>query len=52
MGILFLTGAVTLDRVKWILIAVTIIWFVAAVLWMWKNDHVTEEEPTPETPYI
>jgi len=38
MAILFATGTVTLDMVKWVFIIVTAVWFVAASLWMWENN--------------
>jgi hypothetical protein len=38
LGILFLAGSITLDQVKWLAIIVTILWFVSASLWMWKDN--------------
>jgi hypothetical protein len=38
LGILFLAGSITLDQVKWMGIVVTIVWFVSASLWMWKDN--------------
>jgi purine-cytosine permease-like protein len=36
--VLFLTGTLSLDRVKAILIVITVVWFIVATIWMWKND--------------
>ncbi|MBN1816922.1 MAG: hypothetical protein JW828_06150 [Sedimentisphaerales bacterium] len=44
IGVLFLAGAVELSRMKWILVAVTIVWFAAASLWMWKDSGPTVQE--------
>lgn len=38
LGILFLAGSINLDQVKWMAFVVTIIWFVSASLWMWKDN--------------
>lgn len=35
---LFLLGVMNLDNVKMFLMIVTLLWFVAAALWMWKNN--------------
>jgi purine-cytosine permease-like protein len=42
LGILFLAGSITLERVKWLGIVVTITWFVSAALWMWKDNGTDE----------
>jgi hypothetical protein len=36
-SILFLAGRMELDTVKWIMLAATIVWFVAATPWLWKQ---------------
>ncbi|MBN1846828.1 MAG: hypothetical protein JW810_14175 [Sedimentisphaerales bacterium] len=41
---LFLMGGVGLDRAKSLLIAVTLLWFTAAVLWMWENHAAKQDE--------
>ena len=38
-AILFLTDHMELDQVKLIMLISTIIWFVTASMWMWKNDR-------------
>ncbi len=37
-SILFLTGRMELTTVKWVMLAATIVWFVAATPWMWKQS--------------
>ncbi len=37
-SILFLAGSTALDRAKEIFLLVTVIWFIAAVAWMWKDN--------------
>jgi len=36
-SILFLAGRMELDTVKWIMLAATVVWFVAATPWLWKQ---------------
>jgi len=36
-AILFLAGAMALTTTKWIMLAATVIWFVTATPWMWKQ---------------
>lgn len=38
-AILFMSGALALDEVKWIMLLATVVWFVATPLWMGKNLH-------------
>lgn len=38
-AILFLAGRMELDQVKSIMLITTVIWFVAATMWMWKNEE-------------
>jgi hypothetical protein len=37
-SILFLAGAVALGTVKGIMLAATVIWFVTATPWMWRQS--------------
>jgi hypothetical protein len=37
-SILFLTGRMELPTVKWVMLAATVVWFVAATPWMWKQS--------------
>ncbi|KPK44386.1 MAG: hypothetical protein AMJ65_03185 [Phycisphaerae bacterium SG8_4] len=36
-SVFFLAGRMELDKVKWIMLLATIIWFVVATGWMWKD---------------
>ncbi len=36
-SILFLAGRMELDTVKWVMLAATVVWFVAAPPWLWKQ---------------
>ncbi len=40
---LYLIGSMTLANVKIYLIVVTLLWFVAAILWMWENNTDRQE---------
>lgn len=37
-SILFLAGRMELPTVKWVMLAATIVWFVTAAPWMWKQS--------------
>jgi hypothetical protein len=37
-SILFLVGRMELDRVKWIMLLATIVWFASASTYMWKGE--------------
>jgi hypothetical protein len=37
-SILFMAGRMELPTVKWIMLAATVVWFVAATPWMWKQS--------------
>ena len=43
-SILFLAGRMELDMVKWIMVLVTIVWFVTAAPWMWKDNGAEQQE--------
>ena len=43
-SILFLAGRMELDKVKWIMILATIVWFVAATPWMWKDNGADQQD--------
>ena len=43
-SILFLAGRMELDRVKWLMLVATIVWFVAATPVMWKEQRQQEPE--------
>ncbi|MFC1739236.1 hypothetical protein ACFL1G_09335 [Planctomycetota bacterium] len=38
-SILFLAGRMDLERVKFIMLIATLIWFAAATVWMWENNN-------------
>ena len=37
-AILFLAGSMELTTTKWTMLAATVVWFVAATPWMWKQS--------------
>ena len=37
-SVMFLTGTMPLDKVKLVMLIATVIWFISAGLWMWKDD--------------
>ena len=37
-SLMFLTGKVQLDQVKSFMITMTVVWFISASMWMWKNE--------------
>ena len=43
-SVLFLAGRMELDMVKWIMILATIVWFVAATPWMWKDNGADQQQ--------
>lgn len=43
-SILFLAGRLDLDKAKWIMILATIIWFVTATGWMWKEPGKMQKD--------
>ncbi len=43
--ILYLAGRMDLDTVKWLMLVVTIIWFIVATPWMWNKKG---KEPDKE----
>ena len=49
-SVLYLAGKIELDRVKSLMLIVTVIWFVSASLWMWNADtDQTEKTSTDST---
>ena len=38
----FLAGIGNLSRIKWVMLASTIVWFVTASMYMWKNNSDSE----------
>jgi purine-cytosine permease-like protein len=43
-AVLFMTGTWSLERTKWTMLVTTIIWFVSASLWMWKEPSDAEKD--------
>jgi hypothetical protein len=43
-SVLFLADRLELDMVKWLMILATIVWFVTASLWMWKENGDGQQE--------
>jgi nitrate/nitrite transporter NarK len=43
-SVLFLAGRLELDMVKWLMLLATIVWFVTAALWMWKDNSDEQQE--------
>ncbi len=43
-SILFLAGRVDLDKAKWVMLLATIIWFVTATGWMWKEQDTVQKD--------
>ena len=40
----FLAGKLELDRVKWLMLLATIVWFVTATGWMWKDNGAEQQD--------
>jgi len=36
-SVLFLAGRMDLDTVKWVMLAATVVWFITATPWLWKQ---------------
>lgn len=43
-SILFLAGRMELDTVKWLMLIATIVWFIIATPWMWKDNGAENQE--------
>ncbi len=43
-SVIFLAGQLVLNMVKWIMLLATIVWFVAATGWMWKDNGAGQQE--------
>ncbi len=43
-SIIFLAGRMELDTVKWIMLLATIVWFVTATPWMWKDNNAEKQD--------
>jgi hypothetical protein len=45
-SIIFLTGRMELDTVKWLMLLATIVWFVTATPWMWEDNGAEKQDAT------
>ena len=43
-SVIFLAGKLELDRVKWLMLFATIVWFFTATGWMWKDNGADSQE--------
>jgi hypothetical protein len=43
-SVIFLAGQLGLDRVKWIMLVATVVWFFTATPWMWKDNGADRQE--------
>lgn len=43
-SVLFLADRLELDMVKWLMLLATIVWFIAATPWMWKDDGADQQD--------
>jgi len=43
-SVIYLAGRMDLNMVKWIMLLATIVWFVAAAPWMWKDNGPEEQD--------
>lgn len=43
-SVLFLAGRADLDQAKWIMILATIVWFITATGWMWKDPAKVQKD--------
>jgi hypothetical protein len=44
-SIIFLAGCrLELDTVKWLMLLATIVWFVVATPWMWKDNGAEQQD--------
>ena len=42
-SVIFLAGRLELNTVKWIMLLASIVWFVVATPWMWKDNGQQDE---------
>jgi len=43
-SVIYLAGRMDLDKVKWIMLLASIVWFVAATPWMWKDNGADTQD--------
>jgi len=43
-SVIYLTGRMELNLAKWIMLLASIVWFVTATPWMWKDNGADTQE--------
>lgn len=43
-SVIFLAGKLELNMVKWLMLLATIVWFVTATGWMWKDNGAEQQD--------
>ena len=43
-SIIFLTGRMELGTAKWLMLLASIVWFVTATPWMWKDNGAENQD--------
>lgn len=43
-SVIYLAGRMELNMVKWIMLLASIVWFVTATPWMWKDNGAETQE--------
>jgi len=43
-SIVFLAGRMELNMVKWIMLLASIVWFVTATPWLWKDNNAEKQD--------
>lgn len=43
-SIIFLAGRIELSTVKWMMLLSSIVWFVTATPWMWKDNGAEKQD--------
>ena len=43
-SVIFLAGKLELNMVKWTMLLATIVWFVTATGWMWKDNGADRQD--------
>jgi hypothetical protein len=43
-SVIFLAGKMDLNMVKWMMLIATIVWFVTATGWMWKDNGADRQD--------
>lgn len=43
-SIIFLAGRMELNTVKWLMLIASIVWFVTATPWMWKDNGAEQQD--------